>query len=136
MIKRDNVILANKAMNELSVIIEKLFNSWLISSNITEDEFLKYRTVKNYEIKMEIESGYCCTRIGYNNVQNGFNQIGESIIFDKTCEDDYMDMCLILICLATKLDNANAVAPVFENRPNYFLSVTQKFIKNNQIMEF
>lgn len=131
MTRKDSLIFTNKEMNEQSVIIENMFKMWLESSGMSEEEFISLRTVPEYKIEMHNENGYCVARIGYIQDGNSFVQVGENFVFEQNCENGYMDLFLLLVLMSNKLDNANASAPKFENRPDYFLNITKDFINKN-----
>lgn len=107
--------------------VESYFNAWLQMSNLTEIDFLSYRTKSNYEIRKKIENGYCVIDIGF--IHNEiFKRIGEPFVFERNDISSFEDVSLLLLYIASKLDKANSIAPLFEKRTNYFFDKTKEFI--------
>ena len=110
--------------------VERKFFDWLKWSRITEEEFLKLRTVSGFAIKeTERDDNFCDVKIGYGS--NEFKQIGLEFVVEKNEVEDFMTLALMLLYMSNKLDNANEVAPVFEQRKGYFTKIVKSFIKEN-----
>lgn len=110
--------------------IELKFNQWLNISNLSEKDFLSYRTNADFEILSGMDSGYKIVVIGY--MHNGnFVRIGEQFAYPENDLSGFEDLALLLLFMAQKLDSLNAKAPMFEQRPNYFHEKVQTFIANS-----
>lgn len=110
--------------------IEQIFYSWLRQSNLTETDFLKFRTVSDFNIReIKRNDDFCEIKIGYGFEK--FNQIGVELLIRKNDVENFMTLALMLLYIGNKLDNANFKAPVFEQRKNYFTYIIKSFIKEN-----
>lgn len=119
----------SKEVDKEVKVIENNFKIWLQMSNLTEKEFIKFRNVRNFKIICGEDSGYKILRLGYE-IDNNFHSIGEQIAYPMGDDNSFADLCLLILYMAQKLDNANAVAPIFEQRKDYFYKITKDFIES------
>lgn len=107
---------------------EKNFSSWLEISRLTEQDFLDNRTVADFEILNGSQDKYQIIVIGYRHAGE-FTRIGEQFAYPEGDQAAFQDLAFLLLYMAQKLDDANAHAPAFEQRPNYFYDKVKVFLK-------
>lgn len=118
-------------MQGVSVEVKKIENNyreWLKVSNLTETELLKNRTVPEFRIASGEVDGYVLVLLGYMGEEN-FVAIGEQFVVEVGDEEARMDLSLLLLYIANKLDEANSKAMKLEQRPLYFTNITKEFVK-------
>ena len=109
-------------------VIEQNFKQWLSISNLTEKDFLSYRTKADFTILKGSDSGYSIIVIGHT-INGKFIKIGEQFAYLENDLGAFEDLALLLLFMAQKLDEANNKAPKFEQRPNYFYNKVKCFIE-------
>lgn len=115
--------------------VEKNFKLWLRASKLSEQEFLSYGAISNFEILTDCDvmkgdgSGYKIVLIGQR-INGMFTRVGEKLIYPENDLKGFSDFSTLLIYMAQKLDNENKKIPVFEQRQKYFYSKVQAFIEN------
>lgn len=111
--------------------IESNYQKWLEMSGMSEPEFFKFRTVGNFKILdgTDEQNDYKIIVLGYMNKNDDFVKIGEQFAYKKGDVNGYLDLSLVLLYIASRLDIANNKAPAFEQRKNYFSEITKAFLK-------
>lgn len=118
---------SNDMNNEVEVV-KKNFKQWLKISSLSEEDFLKYRTIMDFRILNAANNGYKIIVLGYIS-KGSFVKIGEQLAYQEHDLSGFEDLSLLLLFMAQKLDSENQKAPKFEQRPNYFFNKVKTFIK-------
>lgn len=124
---------SNDVKKEVEVVKEN-FKQWLKISNLSEEEFLSYKTISDFKIVSGISDGYKIVVLGYV-VKGSFVKIGEQLAYQKNDLNGFEDLALLLLFIAQKLDSENQKAPKFEQRPDYFFNKVKIFINEADEMK-
>lgn len=86
--------------------VEENFRKWLMDSNLLENDFLKYGATKDFLILSKKDNGYKIIAVGHR-LNGKFERIGEQLIYLEKDINSFMDLSLLLLFMAEKLDNSN-----------------------------
>lgn len=119
-------------MEQVLIEIKDFFQNWLEASNMTEEEFLAFRTCEHFRIKLEerIDGFAVQLRHGKEQMAIGYPFfVGhQNNILEK--EQYFKNTPLILMYMAGQLDKANVEKPVNGSYgPEYFKERTRKVCK-------
>lgn len=107
--------------------VKSNFEAWLGASNLSEKEFLKRKIVGDFKIITQDEEEYVSVQLTYK--ANGIiKKIGEAFLYPKMDVEAFMDLSLILLYIAQRLDEENKKSPLLLQRKNYFFDIVKKFI--------
>lgn len=109
--------------------IEENFYNWLQMSGLDYEEFLKSRTMLNFQIKSSHDDGYNIVTIG--NMSNGqFMQLGERFVYSSGDKGAFQDMALLLLYIAERLDSENKADSHIHQKRDYFFNQIKFFIQS------
>ena len=110
--------------------IETYFKDWIDFSKLTVEEFIRFRTIKNFKIKIDNVADKKFIILGYES-DGSMKYIGEPIVI-KNKEEDMLNASLFIVYVANMLDAANINSPLkIDKRPKYFYNIGKEFIKLN-----
>jgi len=113
-----------KKVNEEVKKVEENYKQWLLVSNISEDDFLNCAKTKDFTFISEKDTKYNVISVGYNS--NGkFNRIGEQLVYLEKDVSGFMDLSLLLLFMAQKLDK---IAVEFGERRESYYDRARQFI--------
>lgn len=111
----------NKVSKEVKKV-EENFKQWLVASNLSEKEFLSYGIITDFMISCDKDTGYNVIAIGHS-INGAFERIGEQFVYLENDTSTFMDLALLLLFMAQKLDEA-------AQRKEYFYNKVKNFIVN------
>lgn len=126
--KESNILFIDKEKNEVSREIQDYYNKWLQMSGIKETDLLLCRLYK-YKIKGYMYNSWYICEVGYLDKDKNFIKVGKELMANN--ENGITDLYLLLLCIASKLDNASSKDPEFQRDNNCkyrFYEETKKFI--------
>lgn len=123
---------------EVTREVKSNYKAWLAFSNLDESELLHNRFLKPFVVEKEIDfSGAYRVFIGIKNV-NGYKLIGEPFVSPSRNDNEnfMVDLSLLLLYIAQRLDEANAKMPPigFDVKDKeYFYSTVRTFLKQEGV---
>lgn len=104
------------------------FNRWLNNSRISESDLIKYRAGE-FKIDFFNEGQYGVINLKYI-ADLKEEKVGESLFYKIDDKVNKVDIALLLLYIAERLDESNRNAPAFQKREDrYFYNKVKNSIK-------
>lgn len=124
--------------NKVTKEIKLNYHGWLSYSNITESDLLKYRTLRPFKVIKTVLMGGAFSVSMVIDGMAGCKAIGEPLISPSAKQNEkfIIDLSLLLLYIAERLDEANRAAPPIgfkEVDQDYFFQCVKEFLKQENI---